>query len=1497
MPPVSREGFTVRVWRSGSTAPAGAGFVVGDRHIVTCAHVVNTALDREPRAQDQPGPEVRVQVDFPMLGDADGAPLRNCRVEAWAPPPSSGLSGRDVAGLVLVGEHLPDGAGPARLADQAILRDVAVGVFGRPGDLPGRRAGAWSRQWLRGAVGAGLIQLDAASESAIRAQPGYSGSPAVVTDDAGDAVVGMFVAASRDENARDAYAMPVSQLVAVWPGVLADLTIPRCPYRGLRAFTGDDAEAGLFVGREEEIRQLRHMVDKQTLVVVVGPSGVGKSSLVTAGLIPALEQEEWVTESVRPGGMPLKALAKALLDVERPERALGLSDLAERESQLRSEGLTSLGSQLAMLREKPVFVYVDQLEEVLDPDTCPPDVSAEFLELVLSHRGAGGEGLCLVATLRADFFGRLLDHPDAGIRLQDRVFTLSPMGGEGLERVIEEPATACGVQYERGLVQQIARDASSGGGLPLLEFTLTELWPHQRQRRITFSDYHRFGGVTEALSRYAEQVFTDLAGQFPEERIRHVMLALVRSRGGSAAATRCLVPREDLGADWALAEELAERRLLVLDHDSTGSEDTAELAHEALIRAWPRFASWVDNDADFQHWRTIMEERVKEHDLLSDARVGEAERWLSERPEDIPAGVVRLIEHSRSERHRRVAELKDARNRAQEATARAEEAAKEAEARRLAAAAELALATRGVPLQVPIALAIESLGMESTIEGDIAVRHAIRRTPIQLCRLDHEGPVIAVAFSPDGTKLATGSSDHSARVLHAATGAELCRLDHKGPVNAVAFSPDGTRVATGSSDHSARVLDAATGAELCRLDHESPVIAVAFSPDGTKLATGSSEQTGPPMPQMRRGWAEPRRLGNDDPVSPVAPSPDRTLVATGNPAIYSFPMGGIARVLDAATGAELCRLDHHGPVRAVAFSPDGTEVVTASGQTGSGGSARVLDATTSAELYRLDFDGPVCAVGLSPVGLLVASVTGHEHFIGGDARVFFADSGARLCRLDHGDPVNVLAFSPVGTLVVTGSGESRGHGGSVRVFDAVTSGELCRLDHESPVNAVAFSPDGTRVATASGHSVRVLDVTNEGELCYLDHEGPVNAVAFSLDGTRVATGSSDHSARVLDAATGAELCRLDHEGPVNAVAFSLDGTRVATGSSDHSARVLDAATGAELCRLDHESPVNAVAFSPDGTRVATGSGDHTPSGSLYTSFYSPDELQARRDDTARRGSAWLLDAATGVGLCRLHDGPVNAVAFSPDGTRLATGSGDTGRVGSTRVLDAATGAELCRLDFDGPVNAVAFSPNGSRVASGIGAENYSSGAVGMLDASTGTWLFHPVPFAVPFAHEGPVDAVAFSPDGTGTRLAIACGHSAQVFDAATGATLCRLDHEDSVNAVAFSPDSSWVATVSSDRSAQVFDAATGAELCRLDHHGPVRAVAFSPDGTRVATASSDHRVRVWIVERDQLIRQAADRLKRNLTRQEWRRYFHDEPYRKTRADLPAPDNGWDPDSL
>ena len=557
-----REGFVIRVLRAGSAVPAGVGFVVGERHVLTCAHVVNTALGRAQRDQEAPGADVRVQVDFSLLGDPEGAPLRSCRVAMWVPPPVLGVSGGDVAGLVLVGEGLPAGAGPARLAEVMDVRGAEVDLFGYPGEPP-RRDGAWARCQLGGVVGGGMIQLDADSEAAFRAQPGYSGAPAVVADGVGDAVVGMLAVASRDEDVRDAYAISVARLVDAWPEVLE--SVPACPYRGLLSFRAEDAEAGLFVGREEEARRLRRMVDERALVVVVGPSGVGKSSLVNAGLLPALRGTgEWAAATFRPGETPFFALARALYDLEGPDHGLSTEVVDRRAEQVRGEGLAGLAGKLSVLIGRRILLHADQFEEMLT--ICPAGERAEFLDRVLPAANVDDVPYRLVCTLRADFLRPLLEHADVGGRLQDRLLPLSPMGVATLERAVSEPAWVRGVRYDDGLARQIAIDAAGGGGgLPLMEFALTELWARQRQRRLTFADYHSLGGVAGALDRYAEGIFAELAERGLEDQVRRVMLALVRSREGAAQATRRIVGQDRLARDWPVVEELARRRLLMID--------------------------------------------------------------------------------------------------------------------------------------------------------------------------------------------------------------------------------------------------------------------------------------------------------------------------------------------------------------------------------------------------------------------------------------------------------------------------------------------------------------------------------------------------------------------------------------------------------------------------------------------------------------------------------------------------------------------------------------------------------------------------------------------------------------------------------------------------------------------------------------------------------------------------------------------------------------------
>jgi hypothetical protein len=397
-----------------------------------------------------------------------------------------------------------------------------------------------------------------------------------------------------------------------------------------------------------EVEQLRKMVQLNPLTMVVGPSGVGKSSLVLAGLIPNIERSMWNTTFFRPGQLPFETMAKALLVVEQPGVEPTLRDLTDLADRLRSEGLARYGAQLRVLTGKPTLLYIDQFEETLT--AVSPEERASFLDLVLTDSASDHTGIHIVCTLRADFFPKILDHPDCGPRLQNRLLVLSPMGVTGLERIIREPAAKRGVEFEQGLSATIALDAMSGGSLPLLEFALTELWQSQERRRISYVHYFALGGVRGRLSSYAEQVFAEMNVHYPEEHIRRVMLKLVRSRGGAAEATRRIVQESDLEDEWPFVEELARHRLTVLGSDVSGHIVTVELAHEALIREWPRFETWVNEDADFQQWLFFMEERGLEGEILSESRLEEAHNWLLQRSRDIPADFVRLIERSKTQR-------------------------------------------------------------------------------------------------------------------------------------------------------------------------------------------------------------------------------------------------------------------------------------------------------------------------------------------------------------------------------------------------------------------------------------------------------------------------------------------------------------------------------------------------------------------------------------------------------------------------------------------------------------------------------------------------------------------------------------------------------------------------------------------------------------------------------------------------------------------------------
>ncbi|WP_165982420.1 nSTAND1 domain-containing NTPase [Dankookia rubra] len=685
--------------------------------------------------------------------------------------------------------------------------------------------------------------------------------------------------------------------------------------------------------------------------------------------------------------------------------------------------------------------------------------------------------------------------------------------------------------------------------------------------------------------------------------------------------------------------------------------------------------------------------------------------------------------------------------------------------------------------------------------------------------LRHEAPVLSAAFSPDGKKVLTVSSDGAAQLWSTATGELLGPpLRHEVPVLSAAFSSDGTKVFTVSGDGAAQLWNAATGEPLGPpLRHEVPVLYVALSQDGARLLIISDDRTArlwdlrgeSPSATSLQGYLGPVRIA--------------ALSHNGPPRVLAISIEGVAQLWDAITGAPVGEpMRHVGSVVSAAFSADGAWIVTASEDR----TARLWNAATGEPLGPpLRHEGPVVSAAFSADGARIVTASEDR-----TARLWNAATGEPLGPpLRHEGPVVSAAFSADGARVATTSQDR-----NVRLWDAFTGYQLGPpLQHEGAVLSAAFSHDGTRVLTVSdGRAVHLWDAAGGEPIGPpLLHEGAVLSAAFNRDGTKVVTVPAVGTAQVWNVATSKPLGRgMRHGDVVTVAALSPDGALVATASGSPffgrggTARVWDASTGEPLGReMRHEGPVQSIAFSPlDGSRLVT----------------------ASTDGTAR---LWRAHDATPIGRPMRHEGPVLAAAFSPDGALVVTASSNpySNRGGTARVWDAATGEPLGReMNHESLVLSAAVRRDGPDRVLVITAS---------ADRTARVWdAAHGEPLGPPLQHKDAVTAAAFSPDGTKV-LTASSDRTARLWDAITGAPVGEpMRHEGSVQFAAFSPDGTRVLTTSSNPysnrggTARVWDAATGAPIGRgLRHRDALSAAAFSPDKTRVITASVDGTARLW----------------------------------------------------
>ena len=1139
------------------------------------------------------------------------------------------------------------------------------------------------------------------------------------------------------------------------------------PYQGLRAF--DEADAENYFGRAELIEHVLARLSgeglRSRLVLLVGASGTGKSSAVRAGLLPRLRaggaegSGAWFVTTMLPGGAPFKELALSL-------SAIAVGDTIGLAQELAATDGVDRALREVVPQGGQLLLVIDQFEELF---TLSPEAEQwAFLEALTHALTVPDSRLRVVATLRADYFDRPLGVQPFGALVQESTVTIPAMLPAEVEAAVVEPARRAGRTVERALAAELVGSlAKEPAALPALQFVLYELAEHAADGTLSMAAYHAIGGIDGAIATRADELYLS-HDDSDRQRVRELFERLVVV-DADGEPTRRRASREELDASAEVVDRWAAARMLTLDVHPLTRAPSVEVAHEALVREWPRLRQWIEDDRS----ELIVIGRLRD----SAATWADLDRESS--------GLLRgtaleaALDVAGSGRTRLApleAEFLEA-SRAARDTENAQQS--ELIRRQARTNRRLRLQLGGIAVALVVALVGGLIAIDKSSEA-VRERHiAVARELAAAADANIvDDPELSILLALAGVDATRGYDEpvlpEALEALHLAVTSDRILRSFPDVGGTMDWSADGRLFVTEGTEESGIVdiRDAVTGRTVQKFRGDAiDINDVAFTPDSRRVVVASDEGAIRVWDIATARKVSDLTVSSEGSVFGVSASADGRLVAG------AWPDAGTVRVFP-ATGGEPWVFQANDPID-TAFSPDGRFLAVSS----DGRGVHVVDVATHHQVLWLSVDG-LRDVAWSPDGRWIA-VSGYP-----GARVFDARTG-RLQFVTTGDTgvVNTVDWSQDSSLLATGSQD-----GSAHVF-AVEAGalpqEVVRLaaqDLRNGVRSVAFSPDGGQLMTSdwSITSVKVWDVRDQGaaEIANLPVQAAYDSgAALAPDGKSVWLPEGEGRVARYDVASGTPVQQLPGP-PIGAsdvwrVALSPDGRLLAALGGNLPFQVWDTRTGAVAFVVGEGSTdhVEAVDWDGTGERLAVAA---TP---------DPDNPRSRVLIVSRTGTvAGTISGEPGV--------RIPSLSFRGDGDVVAT-------TGATlRVDPAAWGIRLWDWRHDrlihrieGNVSLVAFDPAGDLLITTRLVDN----VVDVWDANTGERV------SSLEGNSGAVHDVAF--DATSERAATASlDGSVRIWDPTTGRQLValRLALPVGTQSVEFSPDGRRLVSTANDNIARVW---------------------------------------------------------------------------------------------